>query len=170
METIIDIHFRENKEILDFLETHKEISFKTNADDKLKKILLLSIASYFEKEICDLVLNYVFTKSEENDLITSFVHNKAVTRQYHTYFDWKGNNANQFFGFFGSEFKKVVEKEIREKELENAVKSFLELGNLRNNMVHQNAGTYIIEKTTLEIYESYKDALPFLAYLQGKFA
>ncbi|MFU2014814.1 HEPN domain-containing protein [Peribacillus butanolivorans] len=169
METIIDIHFRENKEILDFLESKNEISFRNDVDNKLKKILLLSVASFFEKEVTDLVVNFISKKTEADDLIVSFVSNKAINRQYHTYFDWKGNNANQFFGLFGSDFKQGIVKEIKEKELENSVKSFLELGRLRNEMVHQNAGTFNIDKTTKEIYESYKIALSFLDFLKEKF-
>ncbi|GAK01670.1 HEPN domain-containing protein [Geomicrobium sp. JCM 19055] len=164
MNTIIDIQYNENKEVLDFLESQEEISYKNDIDNKLKKILLLSVASYFEKEITDLVVSFISAKSEKNDLIISFVNNKAVTRQYHSYFDWRGNNANQFFGLFGSEFKQNITLEIKEKELEPSIKSFLEIGNLRNNMVHQNTGTYTIEKTTYEIYESYKSSLPFFRF------
>ncbi|MBE7122992.1 HEPN domain-containing protein [Bacillus cereus] len=170
METIIDIQFKENKEVLDFLESQNEVSFRNDIDNKLKKVLLLSVASFFEKEVTDLVVNFISKKTEDNDLIVSFVSNKAVSRQYHTYFDWKGNNANQFFGLFGSNFKKEIEKEIKGKELEPAVKAFLELGGLRNNMVHQNTGTYNIEKTTKEIYELYKIAVSFLAFLKEKFS
>ncbi|MFC0471886.1 HEPN domain-containing protein [Halalkalibacter kiskunsagensis] len=170
MDTIIDIQFKENEEVLNFLESQHEISFRNDVDNKLKKVLLLSVASFFEKEVTDLVMNYISNKTEDNHLIVSFVNNKAISRQYHTYFDWKGKNANQFFGLFGSDFKKEIEKEIKEKELETAVKAFLELGGLRNNMVHQNTGIYNIEKTTKEIYELYKIALSFLSFLNEKFS
>ncbi|ESU32721.1 hypothetical protein G3A_09975 [Bacillus sp. 17376] len=168
METIIDIQFKENKELLDFLEGQNEVSFRNDMDNKLKKILLLSGASYFEKEITDIVVKYIQEHSAGNDFIVSFVKNKAIQRQYHTYFDWKGKNANQFWGLFGSDFKTETEKQIKEKELESNVKSFLELGELRNNLVHQNAGTYVIDKTTEEIYGLYRNALPFLSYLRER--
>lgn len=168
METIIDVQFRDNKEILDFLEKQNEISFRNDMDNKLKKILLLSAASFFEKEITELVVNFVNSKTLGNDLIVSFVKNKAINRQYHTFFDWKGKNVNSFWGLFGSDFKKEADKEIKEKELETKVHAFLELGELRNNLVHQNAGTFVIEKTTDEIYQLYKNALSFLEFLKQK--
>lgn len=168
METIIDIQFNENQELLEFLGLHNEISYRTDMDNKLKKILLLTIASYFEKEITGLVVDYVSRKTEKNELIVYFLVNKAIERQYHTYFNWSGSNANSFFGLFGRNFKIEAKKEVKEKELDSAVKAFLELGRLRNEMVHQNAGTFTIEKTTKEIYELYKIALPFVTFLKEK--
>ncbi len=38
-------------------------------------------------------------------MIPSLVKNKAVSRQYHTWFDWNANNANAFFNMFGDGFR-----------------------------------------------------------------
>ena len=168
MDTIIDIYYKENNEILKYFEEQNEVSFRNDADNKLKKILLLYIASYFEKEISELITDYV-NHTSGSAMILSFVQNKAIKRQYHTYFTWDGNNANSFFSMFGQDFKQIATKEIKEKDLESPIKSFLELGSLRNSMVHQNAGSFVIEKTTAEIYETYKEALKFLLYLREKF-
>nr|QNO47658.1 beta-galactosidase [Methanosarcinales archaeon ANME-2c ERB4] len=45
---IVGTRYKEFKEMIDYLETNKEISLKIVADDNLKKVLLLSAASYFE--------------------------------------------------------------------------------------------------------------------------
>lgn len=40
--------------------------------------------------------------------IAEFIRNKAIERQYHTYFNWKENKAtsiNGFWGLWGDEFK-----------------------------------------------------------------
>ena len=94
--------------MIDYLETNKEISLKIVADDNLKKVLLLSAASYFEDEIKDIILSFVEKNSNDNSMIKSFVKNKAVERQYHTYFDWGTGNANRFFSLFGEEFNPTL--------------------------------------------------------------
>jgi hypothetical protein len=47
-------------------------------------------------------------------------------------------------------------------KLDNAIKAFLELGNLRNQLVHQDYATVPLEKTSDEIYQLYLDALYFV--------
>jgi len=168
MKTIIDITFEENNNVLQYLNEKNEVSYYADLDDKLKKMLVLSIASYFEKQITDMIYSFVHKKTDENVIITSFVQKKAISRQYHTFFDWKKNNCNSFLGLFGEVFKKEVQEEIKDRNMNENVKAFLELGELRNNLVHQNAATFIIEKTSLEIYEQYKSASNFIDLLKEK--
>jgi hypothetical protein len=63
-----------------------------------------------------------------------------------------------------------VEKEIKESiALEGAVRSFLEVGHLRNILVHSNFAAYDIEnKTADEIFMLYKNGLPFIEYIENK--
>src|SRR5699024_3252466 len=168
MKTIIDITFEENNNVLQYLNEKNEVSYYADLDDKLKKMLVLSIASYSEKQITDMIYSFVNKKTDENVIITSFVQKKAISRQYHTFFDWKKNNCNSFLGLFGEVFKKEVQEEIKDRNMNENVKAFLELGELRNNLVHQNAATFIIEKTSLEIYEQYKSASNFIDLLKEK--
>jgi hypothetical protein len=98
--------------------------------------------------------------------------------QYHTYFNWgekgdldkPGKNANTFFSLFGEEFKKNVEAEINaDKNLESAVKVFLEIGHIRNTLVHSNFAAYNLDnKTADEIFELYKKGFEFIVYIQAK--
>jgi hypothetical protein len=98
--------------------------------------------------------------------------------QYHTYFAWgeKGNpdkpgkNANTFFALFGDEFKVTAENEINASStLNTAVKAFLEIGHLRNILVHSNFAAYNLDnKTADEIYKLYMTSLPFIEYIKRK--
>ena len=54
--------------------------------------------------------------SNKNELLVSFVNNKAISRQYHTYFSWKDTNANSFFGLFGDIFSNFIKQEVRNSE------------------------------------------------------
>ncbi|PXF60982.1 MAG: hypothetical protein C4B59_06430 [Candidatus Methanogaster sp.] len=166
---IVGTRYKEFKEMIDYLETNKEISLKIVADDNLKKVLLLSAASYFEDEIKDIILSFVEKNSGNNLIIISFVKNKAVERQYHTYFDWSARNANRFFSLFGDGFKDQASEDVKDNsELEKSIRAFLEIGNLRNELVHGNFAVFPIEKTVEEIYDLYRLAHQFINYLSSK--
>ncbi len=53
MTTIIDRLIERHQQISASLETQNEISLKSYADDEFRKVLVLSIASYFEYQIVD---------------------------------------------------------------------------------------------------------------------
>lgn len=166
---IVGTRYKEFREMIDYLETNKEISLKIVADDNLKKVLLLSAASYFEDEIKDIILSFVDKNSNDNSMIKSFVKNKAVERQYHKYFDWSAKNANKFFSLFGEEFKNQASGDIKDNsELKESIRAFLEIGNLRNELVHGNFAVFPIEKTVEEIYGLYRSAHQFIDYLSSK--
>jgi hypothetical protein len=99
-------------------------------------------------------------------LIEEFVRNMAVARQYHAWFEWGGHNANKFFGLFGSEFRAMMAQRVKDSEaLGVAVKAFLEVGNERNRLVHQDYATFSLEKTLEEIFALYQDACIFVETL-----
>lgn len=156
------------KAIMDYLETHKEISLKTIADTEFKKNLLLSAASYFEDLITNMILDFVENNSSK-PIIKSFVKNTAVERQFYTYFDWKSKNANKFFSLFGEEFKKQAEKDIKDNDdLKKSIQDFLQLMYLRNQLVHENFAVFPMEKTSEEIFTLYSSACIFINYLSLK--
>jgi hypothetical protein len=51
--------------------------------------------------------------------------------------------------------------------LENAMIAFLELGEMRNQMVHRNFASHPIDKTSEEVYALYKNAGRFLEFIRG---
>ena len=164
-ETLIDTLYKENSELLDFLELQKQLSFFSDADNKLKKFLIMSAASYFEREIQDIIEKFVSNVSNDNAKIKAFVKNKAIERKYHEYFDWspKNTNANKFLNLFGKDFHRNFECMTKENnKLEDSISAFIELGRLRNELAHENFAEHHIEKTGKEVYSLYRDALKFV--------
>lgn len=160
-ETIIDILYQENKELVEFLQENGYYSLSTNTENTFPKVLLLATASYFEDLIKNTLMD--FFQQETSEPLFLFVKNKAIERQYHTFFDWKSKNANQFFGLFGDGFKKFMKEQIgKDERLEQAIRAFLEIGNTRNILVHENFGGFHTYKTTQEIYNLYQQALVFV--------
>jgi hypothetical protein len=165
-ETIVDKMYKEFDDLVKYLEDHDEISFRNTADENFRKSLLLTAASYFEDCITEAIRAFAIDASNKNQLLVEFVRNKAVSRQYHTFFNWDAKNANTFFGLFGASFKALMEDKVKnDRELDTAIKAFLELGRERNLLVHQNFGAYSSQKTPKEIYELYQKALSFVEAL-----
>jgi len=168
--TIVDELHSNFNEILAKLPI-EEISLRSVAAESFRKGLLLSAASLFEKQLIEVVIKLVRSWGGDNVALNEFVRIKAIERQYHTYFDWDRSNANKFFGLFGDDFKAFMSKRCREDgSFDAAVKAFLEVGRERNRLVHQDFGSFTLEKTSDEIYELYKKATEFIAALEGSFA
>lgn len=154
--------FKENYELL---INKNEISFATEYKGQFAKILLLACASYFETKIANVVLDTLDTKN--CSLTHSFVSKKALSRQYHTLFDWKGKNANSFFGLFGEEFREFMKKKVIADEILNkSIKDFLELGHLRNQLAHDNYATFILSLTVEDINEKFISAQLFVSKIE----
>lgn len=132
--------------------------------------MLLSCASYYETQIQEIIKSFV-QRNSTDDKVSNFVLKKAISRQYHTYFTWDGNNVNSFLGLFGEEFKKEVSAIISQDEvLKEQMKAFLQLGNERNKMVHENFLVYNLEKTFDEIIQMNEKAGKFVEFLRKEFA
>lgn len=163
---LIDRLYEDNKLIRDRLLSSNEISLATAIDDIFRKTLLLAAASYFEYMISTAILEYVEEKANADIAVLTLIKIKAIDRQYHTYFDWNSSNVNTFFGHFGDKYKQYAKERIeKEPALKESVRAFLEIGSLRNQLVHQNFATFVLDKTADEIYESYKRALRFIAFV-----
>jgi hypothetical protein len=166
--TPVDRLYDESISITSALYDIHELSLANAAGDNLRKALVLAAASYFEYRVSSCVLEFIQERASGSNLIVSFVKNKAVSRQYHTWFKWDDTNANQFFGLFGSEFKQMMSNRIKESdELKNSIRSFLEIGNERNKLVHQDFASFHLEKTIDEIYDLYRQSLHFVEGLSG---
>ena len=133
------------------------------ASDTFRKALLIAAGSYFEYRIASCVLDHVSARSTGSVLVLSFFRNKAVNRQYHTWFKWDESNANAFFGLFGADFKRaMVDRVAKSDPLAESVRAFLEIGNERNKLAHQDFASFPLEKTMDEIYGLYGRALLFV--------
>lgn len=162
-QTVVDKLYNDFNDLVAFLDEGREISLRSTADENFRKTLLLTVASYFEHRITEDLSVFFDEYSSQNELIGSFLRNKAIYRQYHTLFSWKDTNANAFFGLFGEVFKQYMREEVRSDiALNQAVKAFLELGLDRNRLVHGNFGSFALEKTSKEIFDQYRQALVFV--------
>jgi RiboL-PSP-HEPN len=172
-QSIVDRIYQDNLDLLEFLEEKNEPSFMVQFNTIFAKTMLLSAASYFEHEICVIIQTFIERKTENDERIISILKQKAIDRQYHTYFSWKEwekGNANSFFSLFGEVFKERASQEIKTNvNLKNAVRDFLEIGNERNKLVHQNFANCILEKNANEVYNLYKEAQKFIDFLDNQF-
>jgi hypothetical protein len=164
--TAIDRLYQDATAVIKTLEQGAEVSLLVAVGDHFRKVLLLAAASYFEHRVCGDVREFVRERSGDSALLTNFVQNKAIARQYHTWFNWNDTNANQFFGLFGNEFRSEMIARVKASDnLRVGIRAFLELGNERNKLVHQDYATFPLEKTLEEIYALYRNALTFAEQL-----
>jgi RiboL-PSP-HEPN len=168
--TAVDRLYSEANALINLLQHSSELSLQVAVSDQFRKALLLAAASYFEDRVCNLVLEYIRQRANGSSLIENFVRNKAIARQYHSWFSWERNNANSFFGLFGAEFKVLMSTRVEASiEMQTSIKAFLELGNERNRLVHQNYATFPMEKTLDEVYILYKNSREFVEALPDAF-
>ena len=174
--------------IAEYLEATQQISLLSDLNKNFRKVLLLSAGSYFEHKVTSILSDFARSKSND-DRIVNFLEKQAISGKYHQLFDWgkkdkpdePGKSANTFFKLFGENFKAQIDTEIKvvstdtpeEKENREKIKSsmeaFIEIGHLRNILVHSNFADYNYDqKTTDEIFQLFQKAEPFIEYLQRK--
>ena len=164
--TIVDSLHSEIEDLLAFLDKSNEISLRNTVDGNFRKALLLAAASNYEKRLTDAVVNFVQEVTSRDHVVSWLVQNRVVARHYHTWFDWNQANANHFFGMFGQSFRRHVQSVIREDDgLSLSVRAFLEIGRDRNRMVHDDFGSFSLEKTSGEIYETYQIGSRFVEWV-----
>jgi hypothetical protein len=149
--------------LIALLDAQVEPSLRASVDDNFRKSLLLAAASYFESKMVLCVLAFAEEITGTGSLLSEFIRVKGVERQYHTWFSWNDNNAMNFFGLFGKEFKAFMRENLKKDEpLESAISSFMEIGRDRNRLVHENFASFTLEKTADDIYTAYKNGLRFV--------
>ena len=161
-QTHIDRTYDDCKDVIEYLKT-REPSMLITADESFRKLLLLAAASYFEYKIQQDIVDFVREVADGNERLVQFVENKALERQYHTFFEWKRQNANKFFGLFGESFKESMQSVLQsDSDLGSSISSFMEVGRERNRLVHENFGAYRLDKDLEEIYQLYRSAVVFV--------
>lgn len=159
----VDRLFDDHQRLIELLDANNDVSLRVSVDATLRKVLVLSAASYFEQRIKSAIMDFVRTTSEGSPCLMSLVERKAVERQYHTYFQWGEKNANNFFALFGTEFKTRMRLRVRDdSELAESVKAFLRIGLERNEMVHKDFASYSFDMTADEAIVLYRRALRFV--------
>ncbi len=168
----------EYKAIEEYLSKQSEVSLLNDFNKHFPKILILSAGSYFEHKITAILSDFANEKSNNDERVKNFLINQAIKQKYHTLFSWgktdqpesPEKNANKFFKLFGDDFKLKREEEVKANdELNEAIKAFIEIGHLRNILVHSNFAEYEYEqKTPDDIFILFQKAELFLDYLTEK--
>lgn len=167
MNNIVEVTYKNFNDVIAYLGESKEPSLNTWTKNYFAKVLVLTIASYFETEIIEIIIDYA-NKSCQNKRIPELVRNKINSREYSKLFDWSVRNVNKFLTLFGENYKAQVTKEVKDLPfLEEGIISFVKLGEKRNEMIHTNFGNFSLLDTPEEIYKKYKNAMKFIEYFKG---
>ena len=149
-----------------------DLSLQTTLRITFSKSLLMAVAGYFEDQVQSQVIGFVRNSTSGNELVEQLVLRRSFGRHYSALFTWDAKNANTFFRHFGDAFYQSMNRYANEhSEYQEAVRSFLEIGNTRNELAHENYAQFSLDKTMEEIYASYKIALRFVdsigSHLEG---
>lgn len=161
-DTIIDRAYEDNANLLVYLSERNELSLLRTVDDSFRKTMVLSAASLFEHQISDAIHSYCIRKSGSDACVLALIRIKVLKRQYFTYFDWENKRAGPFFSLLGEDIGEKLKAESKVDPLKSSIEAFLELGFLRNCLVHQNFAGYAFEKTNEEVYNLYRQASDFV--------
>lgn len=178
MNTAVDNIWQEYVSVRDLLTKLKEVSALNDYTNTMRKVVILSCGSYFEHEMTEMLKGYVLEVSNGNEHIVSFLEKQAIQQRYYTLFDWgkqdeptqPNRSAKKFLKLFGNDFCAQVEAIVNEQqEVKDAQEAFLELGHLRNILVHSNFADYIYaDKTPEEIFSLYQKACKFIPFIREK--
>ena len=137
-------------------------------DEIFPKTLLLAVASYFEHRMRTAVEEFAKDVTHNDYRLVSLINRRVIERQYHTWFNWKAEKAtgaNSFFGMFGDLFKKYAEKTVKENDrLDEAIRAFLEIGRVRNELIHEDFAEFPFNKTPNDVYQLYERASFFVEW------
>lgn len=166
---LIESNISDYRELENYLRENSQFSFLTTVQTFTLKSIILSIASYYESAIVNLIHDSLET--EKSELLKYFVQKTALERKYHQLFSWDGKNINSFLSLFGPDFKDFAEKAIKVDEaFGTCIKAFLEFGATRNSMVHSNFLTFNLEWTIDEIEFKFHQSLDILVKLPALFS
>lgn len=175
-KTSVDELWDEISAIQDILMSREEISSLSDYNKTIRKVLLLSCASFFEKEMTEMLKRYVRNVTNDNKELVSFLEKQAINLRYHTLFIWgekddpnkPGKNINSFLSLFGEGFKTKVTSYIKEdNDFDISKNAFLEIGHIRNILAHNDFASYSYDyKTPEEIYKLYMTAKGFIPKIE----
>ena len=165
--SFIDTFYERHLEMHKYLLEQKEVSFASDLNTTFARSLVLAIASFFEHEVTEIVRQVPFVHAKGQPMIAAMIEKNVIARRYHTWFDWDGRSAGPFLALFGSDYKLAVQDKLKKGGSEYvAISAFLELGNLRNRLVHQNYVQFQVERTFEELHALFQDALPVLKFMR----
>ncbi|MFD7783056.1 HEPN domain-containing protein [Streptomyces nojiriensis] len=157
--------YEDHRSVLEYLESQQQVSHHATLQTTLPKVLLLAAASEFEERVCRSLKEHVAAHTLDSKIL-ELVDQKAIRRQYHTLFDWDSRNAGKFWSLFGQDFKNGMKKYCaQDAKLAAHIAAFMEIGSLRNHMVHNNYASFALEKTLAEVYALYQQGDIFVGQI-----
>lgn len=164
----IEEYFSRHNDLYQYLVAAREVSYASDFLETFVRGLVLAIASFFEHSITEIMSELPTARANGDPVITSMVMRQVISRKYHTYFDWERLKPGPFLALLGDDFKSKVNAELKtNKELAEGIDAFLELGQIRNNLVHQNYVRFVVEKTPEELIIQFRKAQIFPVYLRA---
>lgn len=161
----VESFYATHQALYKYLLDQSEPTFASAAGDNFRRALVLAIASHFETEVTEIVREMPRRHAASHPLICGMIEQRVIARQYHSYFDWEGKNANKFFSMFGADFSETAKAAVgKDAKLNQSIRDFLELGNTRNRLVHLNYVAFDLDKTPEEIIELFRSAQGFIKY------
>ncbi len=155
--------WEDHGELTGFLQQEGEVTLLTRAEDAFRKTLIIAAASYFEGQLAAAIGAIYRDQTQGSTALTAFIQKQAFGRRFAQLFEWDRKSANSFYAHFGQDFKAYMRQQVREsEELDEAVKAFLEIGDLRNQMVNDNYADFQLNKTADEVYVLYQKASKFV--------
>lgn len=149
--------------LLQHLLQSGETSFASTLEGSVPKIFLVASASWLEDRAQSILRDFFSEVAGDRFQAFEFVRIRALDRQFHTLFSWGGDAPLSFFAAFGRDMKAAAKQKMAEDEsFATTYRAFLELGNLRNQVVHQNYADFILEKTAAEVRTLFTQANKFL--------
>lgn len=163
---LIEALYQEHAELRHYLVEQGQVTFLAELERTYPKVLLIAVASFFEVELIRILDEYFAKESDGDELTLAFIREKAFKRQYHTYFSWDAANVNAFWALFGADFKAYAVARVKaDAPLTEAAARFVEVGRLRNQLMHENFVAWPLDVTALEVVELARSAYSFLETL-----
>ena len=159
---------QDHRELVDHLQSGGYLRLISQVEETFGKTLLIASASYFEVRLTQAILELYREMTQGAEALVEFVKKQAIGRRFAQLFDWGSDarpsrNANSFYRLFGDSFVAYMRTKIQEnQELDASVQAFIEIGNLRNQMVHENYADFQLNKTAADVYSLYEKAIKFV--------
>ncbi|MGV0596362.1 HEPN domain-containing protein [Mycolicibacterium porcinum] len=124
------------------------------------KVVLIAAASNLEARVKRLV-KAIF-ESQGRAELSVFIDKAVLARGYHTLFSWNDGKATTFFTHFGDECSKRFKQLLKsDDDFRVEHDAFMQLGSLRNQLVHQDYASFMLDATPGELIALYRHAIKF---------
>ena len=161
--TPVDALMAEHESLLAYLLETGETSFHSTLEGTVPKVFLLAAASWMETRVRSIMLDFFRETARDRPQTFEFIRRNAIEMKYHTFFEWRDRKPGKFFALFGNDMKSIAAK-LHKEDAEYAAQydAFLELGDLRNQLVHGNYVSFTLVKTAAEVEDLYRQADKFV--------